>query len=76
MPLVSTEETLSTSIDRASPAATDINILTSANNHSGLVYVGVKIGYDKINIGKGVRENFLFIKENDVGKERKKLSKA
>ena len=37
--------------------------------------VGVKIGYDEINVGKDVRESFLFIK-NEVGKERKKISRA
>ncbi|KAF3541328.1 hypothetical protein F2Q69_00022768 [Brassica cretica] len=37
--------------------------------------VGVKIGYDEINVGKDVRESFFFIK-NEVGKERKKISSA
>ncbi|KAL0683222.1 hypothetical protein Bca4012_050070 [Brassica carinata] len=34
--LVSTDETLSTSIDRTSPASTDITILTSVDINSGL----------------------------------------
>ncbi|KAF2587885.1 hypothetical protein F2Q70_00038884 [Brassica cretica] len=36
LPLVSTDETLSTSIDMIAPASTDINILTSVDIHSGL----------------------------------------
>ncbi|KAF3502115.1 hypothetical protein F2Q69_00041717 [Brassica cretica] len=36
LPSVSTDETLSTSIDIALPAATDINTLTSVDIHSGL----------------------------------------
>ncbi|WZY94349.1 hypothetical protein YC2023_066678 [Brassica napus] len=38
LPSVSTDAKLSTSIDMALPASTDINIITSVNIHSGLVY--------------------------------------
>ncbi|KAF3522805.1 hypothetical protein F2Q69_00047987 [Brassica cretica] len=38
LPSVSTDANLSTSIDIALPALTDINILTSVDIHSGLVY--------------------------------------
>ena len=33
--------------------------------------VGFKIGYDEINARKDIRENFLFIKRNEVGKNGK-----
>ena len=38
--------------------------------------VWVKIGYDEINARKDVRENFLFIKKNEVGKERKNYRRS